>query len=94
MKYAIAAALILGAAFFITGCGKDDIGAAPVVKVSAEQRAQDINAEAEQTVTWLEGLPATDRQAALGRAPQIVSTLKEATDPALKSRIAALGLKL
>jgi hypothetical protein len=93
MKYAIPAALILGAAF-LTGCGKDEIGDAPVVNVSAEQRAKDVNTEAEQTVTWLEGLPAADRQAAIARAPQIKSSLKEATDPAIKTRVAALGIKL
>lgn len=93
MKYTIAAALIFGAAF-LTGCGKDEIGDAPVVKVSPEQRAKDVNDEAEATVKWLESLPAADRQAALARAPQIATTLKEATDPAIKSRIDALGLKL
>ena len=93
MKYAIAAALILGAAFLV-GCGKSEIGDAPVVKVSAEQRAKDVNEKADATLKWLEGLSPADRQAAIARAPQINAALKEATDPAIKARIDALGIKL
>lgn len=78
----------------LAGCGSDETGSAPVVRVSAEQRAKDVNASAEGTVKWLEGLPPAERQAALARAPQIQASLKDATDPALKSRIAAMGLSI
>lgn len=86
------AALVLGAA--ISGCGADEIGSAPVVKVSPEQRARDLNATAESTVTWLEGIAPAERQATLRRSPQIAASLKDASDPALKQRIDALGVKL
>lgn len=68
------------------------MGTAPVVAVSAEQRAKDVNAKAEKTVAWLEKMPADERQAAANRSPQIKSSLDDATDPALKTRIEALGL--
>jgi hypothetical protein len=86
----LAAVLILGAA--VAGCGSE-IGDAPVVRVTPEQRDKDLNAEAESTVKWLEGLPQADRDAAVARTPQIASILKGASDPALKQRIEALGIK-
>jgi hypothetical protein len=85
-------ALILGAT--IVGCGDNEIGSAPVVKVTPEQRAKDLNATAESTVKWLEGMSPADRQAAIKRSPQVASSLKDASDPALKGRIAALGVQL
>lgn len=85
------AALLMGAAG-LAGCGDSEIGSAPVVKVSPEQRAKDQNAQAESTVKWLEGLSPEKRKAALARSPQIKDKLSGATDPALKGRIAALGL--
>lgn len=81
--------LVLGTT--LVGCGADENGAAPVVKVSADQRALEANAKAESTTKWLEGMPAEKRQDA-ARTPQVVEALKGATDPTLKTRIAALGL--
>ncbi len=80
------------AALAVTGCGADENGAALRTQVTPEQRAKDLNAEAEGTVKWLEGLSPADRQAALAQTPQVKASLKNVTDPALKSRIAALGL--
>jgi hypothetical protein len=85
---------VLAFGVLVAGCGDSEIGSAPVVKVSPEQRAKDLNATAESTVTWLEGIDPDKRQAAIERSPQITATLKEASDPALKQRIAALGIKL
>lgn len=85
-------ALVIGAG--LVGCGDSGIGSAPVVKVTPEQRAKDLDARAESTVKWLEGLPPADRQAAIRRTPQIAASLKQANDPALKARIAALGVQL
>ncbi|MGV3614572.1 MAG: hypothetical protein ACO1SV_04470 [Fimbriimonas sp.] len=85
---------LLLAAGFIAGCGDDEAGSAPVVKVSADQRAKDLNATAEATVKWLESLPPAERQAAIGRSPQVAASLKEASDPALQERIKALGVQL
>lgn len=87
-----AVALLCGGA--IVGCGDSDGVSAPVVKVSAEQRTKDLNAAAESTVKWLEGVPATDRQSAVQRSPQVAATLKGATDPALRQRIQALGIQI
>jgi hypothetical protein len=81
-------------AFLGVGCGDSEIGSAPVVKVSPDQRAKDLNASAESTVKWLEGMPAAERQAAIGRSPQVASSLKEASDPALKERVRALGVQI
>ncbi|GEM_PF-3216641 len=88
-------ALLLGPAFFalgLAGCGDSEIGAAPVVKVSAEQRAKDLDQQAEATIKWLEGLPPAERQGAVARSPQVSSSLDGVSDPALRARIAALGL--
>jgi len=90
--FSILAISILGMA--LAGCGDSEVGAAPVVKVTPEQRAKDVNDKAESTVKWLEGIAPADRQAAIGRAPQISASLKEATDPAIQARISALGITL
>lgn len=88
----LALAILVGGTLF--GCGSDENGSAPVVKVTPEQRAKDLDSEAESAVTWLEGMSPVDRQSAFTKSPQIATTLKGASDPALKSRIAALGLPL
>lgn len=78
----------------VGGCGESDAGSAPDVKVNAEQRAQDLNAQATKTVEWLEKLPADQRQGMLDKAPQAAASLKDVTDTTLKSRIDALGVRL
>jgi hypothetical protein len=85
--------LLLGALGLVVGCGPDEAGAAPEVKVSADQRAKDVNAEAANNIQWLESLPAGQRQAAVDRVPQLKASLKGVTDPALKQRIHALGIR-
>ncbi|HWD38533.1 MAG TPA: hypothetical protein VG944_06765 [Fimbriimonas sp.] len=84
----------LVSALVLIGCGDSGIGSAPVVSVTPEQRAKDLNSKAQKTVSWLEGLPADQRKTALDRTPQIKEALKGATDPALKTRISALGVGL
>lgn len=86
-------AVLIGAAF-VVGCGAEDVGSAPVVRVSASQREKDVNEKAESTLKWLESMAPSERQAALSRAPQIAASLKETTDPGIKSRLASLGLNL
>ena len=73
------------------GCGDPDVGSAPVVRVTPEQRAVEANAKAESTTKWLEGMAPADRPAAV-RTPQVAEALRGASDPTLKARIAALGL--
>lgn len=88
------AAVVLLLGVIASGCAESEIGSAPVVKVTPEQRAKDMNAKAESTVKWLESLPPAERQAAIGRTPQIAASLKAVADPALKARIDALGVSL
>jgi hypothetical protein len=86
--------LLLLGALGLVGCGPDEAGTAREVKVSPEQRAKDVNAEAESNIQWLESLPAGQRQASVDRVPRLKASLKGVTDPALKQRIEALGIHL
>ncbi|RYG41066.1 hypothetical protein EON79_21465 [bacterium] len=84
--------LLLPALALLAGCGTSENGSAPQ-NVSAEQRAKDVQTEAQGTISWLEQLTPEQRQAALAQTPQIKATLAEVKDPALRARLDAMGIK-
>lgn len=67
----------------LMGCGSPQ----PQVEVKPEA-----NARAETTLRMIERVPPADRRAMVDKAPALRKSLEDATDPDLKSRIAALGL--
>ena len=85
--------LALAIVSVLAGCSSD-VGSAPLVHVSAQQRALDLNNKAKSTLDWLEKMSPAERQSSIDKIPQVASALKSATDPSLKQRIDSLGIRL
>jgi hypothetical protein len=73
LKLAVAAALVVGALWFVQSIGKDKKDAQPVAE-------QSVNAEPEEQMVTVEEPVLTDSQAALAETAPVETTLEEAAD--------------